>query len=200
MEPTGEESPYYRLEFDALDTIPSSVTIEIEGIKLVTEKELEVKLPLSDFHELLESREDMAIDERLAKIGDGEIYLDSLYFGDDGLGINILEKQERPEDNALDRISTRSMTLKSTVENASRDDLYKDWRFPNVISITNGEGIEPDGDQLRIRGQGSTTEGPYFSFEMKNDYVRSSKVIDLTLTHLTYRIYGPWIGEGVGRE
>ncbi|MBU9711523.1 zf-HC2 domain-containing protein [Evansella tamaricis] len=196
----NQEIPYYRIQFEALNTIPSSFELELEGLKLITGESLTFDIEASDFHGEMDSPgQSKELNEIIANVRGTSIYLDRLYWDDRGVMFQLSHEFDYSGgDNAIDRISTSEIYdvwfQESIQQSASMNDT---WRLPNLVSIVNDTGLNAGTEDFGSRGSGRDGEWsrPYISMFIDKDYVEASKKMTITVSQLTDRLTGPWNGD-----
>lgn len=197
LEPTGNASPYYQISFEALDSIPSDISIKLEGMRLVTEESLSFEVEVTDFHGKLTApggQKDFS--HYVGTVRGVDYYLDYLFWDERGLLIEMY-KDIQAKENAIHNISSSEITFRWQEQqfkniDKSKNGPYHNWRFPNMISVTNEQGIAATVDDFgSFGGTGRTGIG----FFINSDYVEASNRLVVTLSNIAVRVEGPWKGK-----
>lgn len=190
--PAGRESPFYKLKFDALEAVPDSASITIEGMKLITGESVAFEIPVEKYHGKFQKpvrKEE--VNRKIGNINNVELYLKRLWWNDRGLSFEVWRDVDLSADNPVDRISTSMITTVYEQARLNRDE-YKNWLFPNVVTVMDENGRKADEKYYGQRGSGPDES---INLEMEKEFVEASKSITVKIENLTYRAIGPWSGE-----
>lgn len=193
-EPTGEDSPFYQLKFDALDQIPNTISLEIYGVKLITDEDIMFDIPVERFHgELKDPLKEEKPHTKIGSVNDIDLFLQRLWWDERGLGISIAQNVD--VNNQLNRISTSQVHDVIEAEYLQKGDHFNNWRFPNVIAISKDSVHEAGMEDYGSRGSGREEDLEYISISVKKDFVETAEVIHVKLSNISQQLTGPWTGK-----
>ncbi len=189
---TEEESPYYQLKFDALDAIPDSLRIKIDGMYLITDEATTFEIPIEEYqNQFSEGNRELIIDKLVGSVNEVDLYLKRLIWDDRGLTFEIQKDIDLSYDNPIDSIST-SMISDIYQQERYLEDEYRGWRLPNVVTIRDKYGNQAGEKDYGQRGGSGDNS---LLMEIEKEFVGKAKSLEVHIDNLTYRLTGSWIGE-----
>lgn len=173
--------------FEALDDIPSEITIEVSGLYIMTDQQTKFEIPVEQYKGKLTNPMTVEkLNQNVGSIKGTDIILEQLII--DNMGINFTIYQ----DNGIDRNHELNHYFQGLSINTIEYQDLVDEEVPNVISFTNEKGEMVGIDDI---GDINIGIGDKFSMYIYREFIEASKIVNITIDNLTYKVVGEWEGK-----
>lgn len=177
-----------------MDHIPNAISLKIYGVQLITDEEIMFDIPVERFHgELKDPMKEEKPHTKIGSVNDVDLFLQHLWWDERGLGISIARNVD--VNNQLNRISTSQVHDVIEAEYLKKGDRNNNWRFPNIIAISEDSGREAGMDDYGSRGSGREEDLEYIAITVKKNFVETAEVIHVKLSNISQKLTGPWTGK-----